>query len=314
LAGPTAVGKSALAMRLAKMLKSDIISADSAQIYRYLNIGTAKPTASEQKEVQHHLLDLADPDQRYTVADFQKEANKIITRLWELKKIPFMVGGTGLYIQAVTDSYSFGNKGASREFRDSLKKQAGEKDGLEKLYNRLKEVDSATANKIHRNDKRRIIRALEVYHFEKTPISSQEKRTRPENSPYKTKLYILNMERSMLYQRIESRVDVMLKQGFVKEVEALYYKGFDVDSPGMQILGYRQILSFLKNELELKDAVAEIKKQTRNLAKRQLTWFRRMKGASWIETNGDNDDLERIAQIICDEVKELGPLQSNTTT
>jgi len=114
----------------------------------------------------------------------------------------------------------------------------------------------------------------------------------------------------MLYQRIESRVDVMLKQGFVKEVEALYYKGFDVDSPGMQILGYRQILSFLKNELELKDAVAEIKKQTRNLAKRQLTWFRRMKGASWIETNGDNDDLERIAQIICDEVKELGPLQS----
>jgi tRNA dimethylallyltransferase len=294
-------------MHLAKKLNTDIISADSAQLYRRLNIGTAKPTEAEQKEIQHHLLDLVEPDQNFSVADFQREANRLINSLWNIKKLPFMAGGTGLYIQAVTDSYSFGNKSASHELRSSLLKQAETENGLNELYKKLEEVDSAAASKIHYNDKRRIIRALEVYHMEGVPISRQEELTRQKEAPYNTMIYVLDMERSMLYQRIETRVEVMLEQGLLNEVQSLYREGFDLDSPAMQILGYRQMISFLKNEMSWEDTIAEIKKQTRNLAKRQLTWFRRIKEARWIKTDGNKDDLERIAEIIYNEVKELRP-------
>ena len=309
LAGPTAVGKSALAFHLARLLSTDIISADSAQVYRYLNIGTAKPTEFEQQEVNHHLIDLVNPDLPFSAADYQRAAQRVINSLWEAGKLPFMVGGTGLYIRAVTDSYAFGKKGSSMPLREALSTEAEVK-GLETLYNRLTEVDPAAAARIHPNDRRRIIRALEVYILEGKPISEQVSGTECSGSPYLVKTFCLTMDRDILYDRIERRVDQMLANGFLEEVKFLKQEGYNSEDPGMQILGYRQLLNYLESTTTWDDTVAEIKKQTRNLAKRQLTWFRRIKDVTWLEANGE-DNLLKNAEIICNTVKELTPSRAN---
>jgi tRNA dimethylallyltransferase len=309
LAGPTAVGKSALAMNLARLLKTDIISADSAQVYKGLDIGSAKPTEQEQQEISHHLIDLVNPDQPYSAADYQQAAEIAITKLWKAGRLPFMVGGTGLYIRAVTDSYAFGKKGASMALRESLSAEADEK-GLKMLYERLMEVDPRAAGRIHPNDRRRIIRALEVYILEGKPISEQVTGTERSDSPYVTKIFCLSMDRDLLYEKIDRRVDQMLAKGFLEEVRGLKHKGYSSKDPGMQILGYRQLLSFLEDETTLDDTVAEIKKQTRNLAKRQLTWFRRIEGVTWLEAN-DEENLLKNTEIICTAVKELTPSRAN---
>jgi len=309
LAGPTAVGKSALAMHMARLLGTDIISADSAQVYRRLNIGTAKPSAPEQQEINHHLIDLVNPDQPFSAADYQRAAQRVIDLLFKANKLPFMVGGTGLYIRAVTDSYAFGKKGSSIPLRESLSAEA-EMKGLETLYNRLAVVDPAAASKIHPNDRRRIIRALEVYILEGRPISEQVSSTECANSPYLVKTFCLTMDRDYLYERIESRVDQMLASGFLEEVKSLKCDGYNSADPGMQILGYRQLVNYLENATTWDDTVAEIKKQTRNLAKRQLTWFRRIKGITWLDA-GNKDNLLKNAEIIYNAVKELSPFRAN---
>ncbi len=309
LAGPTAAGKSALALHVARLLKTDIISADSAQVYKRLNIGTAKPTAFEQQEVNHHLIDLVNPDQSFSAADYQKAAQRVIDLLCEANKLPFMVGGTGLYIRAVTDSYAFGKKGSSIPLRESLAAEAEVK-GLETLYNRLADVDPAAAAKIHPNDRRRIIRALEVFILEGKPISEQVSGTECSESPYLVKTFCLSMDRENLYDRIEKRVDQMLANGFLEEVESLKHDGYNSEDPGMQILGYRQLLNYLESTATWDDTVAEIKKQTRNLAKRQLTWFRRIKDIIWLDA-GNEDNLLKNAEIICNAVKELTPSRAN---
>ncbi len=309
LAGPTAVGKSALAIRLARLLNTDIISADSAQVYRGLDIGTAKPTEQEQQEVNHHLIDLVNPDRPYSAADYQKAAQNVIDMVFKAGRLPFIVGGTGLYIRAVTDSYAFGNKGASMALREALSAEAEEK-GLEILYNRLADVDSTAAARIHHNDRRRIIRALEVYILEGKPISEQVSGTECSGSPYLVKIFCLTMDRDNLYDRIERRVDQMLASGFLEEVKSLKHNGYSSDDPGMQILGYRQLFNYLENAATWDDTIAEIKKQTRNLAKRQLTWFRRIKGITWLEAN-DKNNLLKNTEIICSAVKELVPSRAN---
>lgn len=309
LAGPTAVGKSALAMHMARLLSTDIISADSAQVYRRLNVGTAKPTAFEQQEVNHHLIDLVNPDQPFSAADYQRAAQKVIDLLCKTNILPFMVGGTGLYIRAVTDSYAFGKKGSSIPLRETLSTEAEVK-GLETLYDRLTEVDPAAAARIHPNDRRRIIRALEVYILEGRPISEQVSGTECSGSPYLVKTFCLTMDRDSLYDRIERRVDHMLANGFLEEVKSLKHDGYSSGDPGMQILGYRQLLNYLENAATWDDTVAEIKKQTRNLAKRQLTWFRRIKDVIWLDA-GNGDNLLKNAEIICNAVKELTPSRAN---
>lgn len=303
VAGPTATGKSALAMELAVRLNTDIISADSAQVYRGLDIGTAKPAAEEQRQVKHHLIDLVDPDQGFSAADFQMEADLIIGQLWQGGKLPLMAGGTGLYIKAVTDRFAFGPKGADPEIRAALEKQTGV-EGLDYLYSRLKRIDPQAAERIHPHDRKRITRALEVYALEGKPISEQVAQTKNRESPYRLIYFALSMERGALYERIDKRVDTMMGQGFLDEVRGLYARGYNQKSPGMQILGYRQLLSYLQGIMSLEEAVAEIKKQTRNFAKRQLTWFRREKRIEWVEIN-EMISFNDLAENIYLKVKDI---------
>ena len=309
LVGPTAVGKSAIALKVAKHIDTDLISADSAQVYRYMDIGTAKPSPEEQNEVQHHLINLVNPDQSFSAADYQKAAFKTIKQVWKEGKLPFMVGGTGLYIRAVTERYAFGQKGASIDLRSSYQNIALT-EGLDRLYEHLKSVDPASAAMIHPNDQRRIIRALEVYTLEGKPISGQVKETGRLESPYKIIWFGLKMERDLLYRNIENRVDKMIQQGFLDEVRNLYQLGYRENAPGMQALGYRQLLLYLSGELGWDETVAEIKKQTRNLAKRQLTWFRRDAHIEWI-TITDYVSINSIIENISLKVKDLTSAQAN---
>ena len=305
IAGPTAVGKSELALQVAEQLQTEIISADSAQVYRYMDIGTAKPTAEEQNRIKHHLIDLVDPDQPFSVADYQQAANKIIKKLWSAKRLPLMVGGTGLYIRAVTNAYAFGRRGADYSTRENYEQDAL-RFGLRYLYQKLQDLDPETACKIHPNDQKRIIRALEVYSLEGKPISEQVTQTRMNESPFKTLLFGLTINRVALYERIENRVEKMLEKGFLEEVRSLRNKGFGEAAPGMQILGYRQLLAYLEGSEGWEDTVAAIKKETRNLAKRQLTWFRREKEIIWIDVK-ESTAPEEIAKNICKIVKDLAP-------
>ncbi|MGB4124897.1 MAG: tRNA (adenosine(37)-N6)-dimethylallyltransferase MiaA [Dethiobacteria bacterium] len=303
LVGPTAAGKSELAMRVAQRLETDIISADSAQVYRGLDIGTAKPTADEQKLVRHHLIDLVEPDEEYSVADYQRDARQLIDRLWRRGRLPFMVGGTGLYLQAVIENYAFGTRGKDEALRARLNAEA-DRAGLEALYQRLKKVDPAAAAKIHPRDRRRIIRALEVFTLEGRPISEQVERTRKGESPYQLLLFGLTLPRPLLYRNIEERVEEMLARGFIEEVARLLGRGYPRNCPGLQILGYRQIAAFIAGEMDREEAVAEIKKQTRRLAKRQLTWFRRDKRISWLDLSAE-EVFDRVDYKISDQVKEI---------
>ncbi len=305
LAGPTAVGKSTLALRLARKLNTDIISADSAQVYRELDIGTAKPTVAEQNIVRHHLINLVNPDQNYSAADFQKSADQTIREVWRNNKLPFMVGGTGLYIKAVTDRFAFGPKGADPALRTALE-EITDNEGLEQLYRKLQQIDPAAAKKIHPHDRNRIIRGLEVYTLEGKPISEQVNQTKKIQSPYKPIFFALNMDREVLYRRIENRVDRMLEAGFLEEVGSLLAKGYDDQSPAMQVLGYRQLAAYMKGKMDWEETVSEIKKQTRNLAKRQLTWFRREKEITWFIIN-DSGDFNEIEEIIYRKVKDISP-------
>lgn len=303
LVGPTAAGKSALAMRVALRLKTEIISADSAQVYRGLDIGTAKPSAAEQKLVRHHLIDLVEPDEDYSVADYQLAAQRVIAQLANCRRLPFLVGGTGLYIRAVTDCFAFGTRGKDEAFRTRLAAEA-DTAGPEALHARLLKLDPPAAAKIHPRDRRRIIRALEVCCLEGKPISEQEAQTRKQKPPYRLFIFGLNMPRPLLYRRIEERVEKMLAQGFIEEVQGLLCRGYPRGCPGLQILGYRQIAAYLAGETGKDEAVDEINKQTRRLAKRQLTWFRRDRRIIWLEHPGE-ERLEQLAEIISDQVKEI---------
>ncbi|MFO7951649.1 MAG: tRNA (adenosine(37)-N6)-dimethylallyltransferase MiaA [Bacillota bacterium] len=309
LVGPTAVGKTALAIKVAQRLNTEIISADSAQVYRQLDIGTAKPSPGEQKAVTHHLINLIDPDQPFSVADYQKLAYDTIDRLWSQSKLPFMVGGTGLYINAVIYRYAFGLKGTSAELRKTYE-QIADTEGLDQLYARLRSLDPEAATKIHPNDRKRIIRALEVYTLENKPISEQVTETGRQEQPYHPLIFALYMDREKLYRRIEDRVDNMLARGWLEEVRKLIRRGYNENDPGMQILGYRQLLDYLKGKRDWEETRVEIKKQTRNLAKRQLTWFRRNKNITWLEMS-KKEDLHYLTENICNTVKEIYPCRAN---
>ena len=304
LAGPTAAGKSALAMEVARRLDTDIISVDSAQVYRGLDIGTAKATAKEQKLVRHHLINLVDPDEDYSVADYQRHARQVIAELWSSGRLPFMVGGTGLYLRAVTRGYAFGRRGGDETLRRRLDAEADLR-GVEALHRRLEQLDPAAAVKIHPQDRRRIIRALEVHTLEGKPISQQVERTqRQEESPYRLLLFGLTMPRPELYRAIGERTDRMLAGGFTEEVKGLLERGYPPSSPGLQILGYRQLAAYIKGEREWAETVEEIKQQTRRLAKRQLTWFRREPGLTWLHRSAGGG-ADGLADKIIAAAKEI---------
>ncbi|WP_243663064.1 tRNA (adenosine(37)-N6)-dimethylallyltransferase MiaA [Hydrogenispora ethanolica] len=294
LAGPTAVGKTDLSIVLAKELNAEILSADSMQIYRRMDIGTAKPSPKLQSEVKHHLIDLVNPDQNFSVADYQAEFYRIITDVLRRGKLPLMVGGTGLYIRACTQSYVFDPGGPNNELRNEFRKIA-ERHGVTTLHQRLAEVDPQAAIRIHPNDLVRIIRALEVFHTTGTPLSALQPKRHPDFQ-YKTTYIFLDRDRNELYHRIETRVDQMIEDGFIEEVQTLLQMGYDSSLKPMQSLGYRHINEYLQGKLSLAEALTQIKRETRHYAKRQLTWFRREPIDLWL--NISERKQEFIGEIL----------------
>ncbi len=299
IAGPTAVGKSRVAMEIAPLIRGEIVAADSAQVYRYMNIGTAKATPEEQKQVPHHLIDITEPDRQFTVADYQEKADAAIKDIFNRNKIPVMVGGTGLYIEAVADRYAFRSRGSHPELRKKLEKEA-EEQGFAALYQKLKEADPVSAEKIHPRNVRRVIRALEVYYGEGEQISRQWADTAKRDNPYHIFRAALNMPREELYRIIEERTDMMMAAGFLAEVRALM-NNYPPDAPGLQILGYRQLTGYIRGIITLDEAIISIKKETRNLAKKQITWFKRDKRINWLDLTGG--DLSPAAEKLFNQIK-----------
>ena len=302
IVGPTAVGKTSLSIQLARQLRGEIISADSMQVYRYLDIGTAKPTPDDQKEAPHHLIDVVNPDQRFTVYDYQKLAQEAILQVHEQSKLPILTGGTGLYIKAVLDQYAFTNKQSNLHMRKELQKEA-QKKGKEHLYARLEIIDPEAARKIHPNDLRRVIRALEYYQVTGEPISQQWKLTQEKESPYQAIMLGLNMPRPSLYERIEKRVDQMIAEGLIEEVKGLLRAGYSKNLKPLQSLGYRHMINFLEGKWDLDEAVYYFKRDTRNYAKRQLTWFRADKSIHWYELDPEMKVITPILEAICTEIE-----------
>ena len=298
ITGPTATGKSEVGVRLAEHLDGEVISADSMLIYRGMDIGTAKPTPPEMRGIPHHMIDLVEPDEDYSVALFQKQARSVVEEVLERKKLPLLVGGTGLYIGAVIDPYDFSGARGDPSIRESLQKEALEK-GPDSLHRRLLKVDPGAASKLHPKDTRRVVRALEVFYLTGKPISTYQTMDRVGQPIYDLFMFGLTMDRARLYRRIEQRVDHMVQAGLVDEVKALLQRGSRMELNSMRGLGYKEIAEYLTGACSLGQAVELLKRNTRRFAKRQLTWFRRDTRIQWYnvdEAGGPKAVAEEINQ------------------
>lgn len=293
LTGPTAVGKTALSIKLAKRIGGEIISADSMQVYRRMDIGSAKITSQEMDGVPHYLIDVLDPQEEFNVVAFQQMAAEAMDRIYEAGHIPVIVGGTGFYIQAILNDISFTETETDTSYRQELEKQAAGQ-GAQYLHDRLREVDPGAAEEIHPNNVKRVIRALEFYHETGTRISDHNEEQRQKQSPYNFAYFVLDMDRQKLYDRIELRIDQMLQQGLLEEVEKLRQEGCHEGMVSMQGLGYKEILAYLQGKCTLEEAVYILKRDTRHFAKRQLTWFRREREVCWIRKEDYGYDEEQM--------------------
>ena len=287
IAGPTASGKTDLAVELALAVNGEIISADSMQIYRGMNIGTAKPTTEERRGIPHHLIDIVNPDEEYSVAQFKEDALTCIEDIIKRGKKPIVVGGTGLYINSLVYNITFSETIADWEYREKLK-SVSEEQGTQALYERLKKVDPKSAELIHPNNIKRIIRALEVYKTTGTPISEHKEASRSIPPLYKFIVYGLQVEREKLYQRIEKRVDIMMENGLYEEVEELLRCGYSPKLVSLQGIGYKEIINAIEGKCALSEAIDNIKAGTRHYAKRQMTWFNKTESLEWIECSDAN--------------------------
>jgi len=293
IVGPTASGKTKISIELAKDIKGEIISADSMQVYKYMDIGTAKADEKERAGIRHYLIDEVYPDEEFSVARFQQLALKYIDEILQKGKVPIVVGGTGLYINSLIYNINFSETISDWELREKLKKEAEEK-GNEYLHQKLREIDPEAASRIHVNDVKRIIRAIEVFKYTNKPISYHQEISRLNPPKHKFLIIGLTMDRKKLYDRINRRVDLMLERGLVDEVKKLASMGYDKNSVAMQGLGYKEILAYLRGEMSLEDAIYSLKRDTRRYAKRQMTWFRRIENVHWI----DLDKCEREEEIL----------------
>lgn len=282
LTGPTAVGKTSLSIKLAKAVDGEIISADSMQIYRKMDIGTAKITREEMEGVPHYLVDELDPAQEFNVVVFQKMAKEAMERIYRRNKIPIVVGGTGFYIQALLYDIDFSEHDGKEIYREKLKKDQ-EQYGSQYLYDQLKKVDPEYAKTIHANNIKKVIRALEYYEETGQKLSSHNLLQRQKESPYRAAYLVLNDDRQRLYERIDQRVDEMLRQGLMEEVRGLIAEGYTKDMVSMQGLGYKEFFDYFDNKISLEEVISLIKRDTRHFAKRQLTWFRREKNVVWFD-------------------------------
>ena len=294
IVGPTASGKTALSIEFAKRINGEIVSCDSMQIYKDMNIGSAKPTQEEMQGIKHYLIDVARPDERFSVAEYKKQAETAIEEILLKGKTPIVIGGTGLYADSLIYGIEYQTIVFDEEYRKELEKQAETKQGLKELYNRAKKIDEKAIQKISQNDKKRIMRILEIYHQTGKTKTEQEIESRKNEVKYDYIVFAINMDRQILYDRINRRVDIMIENGLIQEVENLLkkYKEFPT---AMQGLGYKEVVQYLKKELTKEEMIEKIKQETRRYAKRQLTWFRKNKQTIWI--NG-LDDMQNNINII----------------
>lgn len=297
LTGPTAVGKTETSIELAKAVNGEIISADSIQIYRHMDIGSAKITKEEMRGVPHHLIDELNPDEEFNVVVFQKLAHRAMEQIYQNGRIPILTGGTGFYIQSVLYGIDFDETQSDISYREELT-QFAEAYGAQALHNRLREVDEEAAQAIHPNNIRRTIRALEYYHQTGEKISNHNEEQRKKTSPYRFAYFILERDRSVLYQRINLRVEQMLEKGLLQEVEKLLSMGYNRTLVSMQGLGYKEAAAYLSREITYEQMEETIKQSTRHFAKRQLTWFRREPETEWIRMEDYPDTIHLTKALI----------------
>ena len=309
LTGPTAVGKTALSIELAKMVGGEILSADSMQVYRGMDIGSAKIRPREMQGVPHHLVDVLDPVQEFNVVVFQKLCRQAMEGIYGRGHIPILTGGTGFYIQALLRDIDFTENEENTEYRRQLEQLAAVK-GSQVLHEMLTAVDPAAAQAIHAHNIKRMIRALEFHYLTGEKISEHNEREAERQSPYRYCYFVLNDDREKLYERIEIRVDHMLEEGLVEEVRRLMDQGCRRDMVSMQGLGYKEILDYLEGDITLEEAVYRIKRDTRHFAKRQLTWFRREKDVIWINKPDFGYDDRKILEVMRRRLQEAGILPS----
>ena len=307
ITGPTASGKTALSVELAKKIGGEIISADSMQVYRHMDIGSAKVTKEEMDGVRHHLIDVLDPWDEFNVVVFQKLAKEAMEEIYAAGHIPIIAGGTGFYIQALVNDIDFTENDGDTGYREELERLAAEK-GASALHDMLKEVDPESAEAIHENNVKRVIRALEFYEKTGRTISSHNEQEREKESPYNAAYFVLNDDRNEIYRRIDQRVDQMMQAGLIEEVRRLKDMGYTKDMVSMQGLGYKEILDYLDGNTTLEEAVYILKRDTRHFAKRQLTWFRREHEVIWVEKEKFSHDNGKILDFMKKELTERGIL------
>ena len=305
LTGPTAVGKTALSISLAKRINGAVISADSMQVYKHMDIGSAKIMPEEMDGVKHYLIDEFEPDEEFHVARFVQRAKECLEEIYVNGQIPIIAGGTGFYIQALLYDIDFSEQDADSEYRRELEQLAIEH-GAEYLHEMLRKVDEKSAEAIHANNVKRVIRALEFYHLTGQKISEHNETEKQKESPYNFAYFVLTDERAHLYERIDKRVDIMIEQGLVEEVRKLKEMGFHREMVSMQGLGYKEILSFLDGEITLEEAIYIIKRETRHFAKRQLTWFRREREVLWFDKKQYSYDEKAVLDDMIAELNAKG--------
>jgi len=302
LAGPTGIGKTKISIDIARELSGEIISADSMQIYKKMDIGSAKISSDEMNGVKHHLIDFLNPSENFSVAEFSNLAKKSIEEIITENNLPMLIGGTGLYINSLIYNYNFAETNKDEDYRKELEQLALEK-GVDYVHNMLKAVDEVSYNKLYPNDLKRVIRALEVYKVTRIPISEAAKNDEIFNIPYKVYYYVLNMNREKLYERINHRVDLMIEAGLLEEVAKLEKEGYTTEMQSMKGIGYKELLQYLHGEVSKEKAIENIKQFSRNYAKRQLTWFRKDPRVKWVDKDSFSNDDE-VAKFIINDFKE----------
>lgn len=303
IVGPTAVGKTELSIQLAKTFRAEIISGDAMQVYRGLNIGTAKITPEEQQNIPHYMIDIKEPDESFSVAEFQQHIRDYIQHIWNKGALPLIVGGSGLYVQAALYDYQFTNQKRDEQFTKEMENIIA-KQGIDPLYQKLKKIDPKHARSIHPNNHRRVIRALEIYETTgKTMTEIQKKQS--EKPLYDVKFIGLNMDRNLLYERINKRVDYMIEQGLLEEVKGLYDKGYEANQ-AMQAIGYKEFIPYFEGEQSFHAAVETLKRNSRRYAKRQLTWFRNRLPVCWYKLTPSNrtKQYQKIIEDVAGFLKE----------
>ena len=296
ICGPTASGKTALSIEVAKKINGEIISSDSMQIYKDMNIGTAKPTKEEMEGIKHYLIDYVLPTERYSVAEYKKDAKKAIKEVIEKGKTPIIVGGTGLYVDSLIYEIEYPEIKFDEEYRKKLEKEV-EEEGLEKLYEKAKKIDPIAIEKISKTDKKRILRVLEIYHATGKTKTEQEIISRQKEPEYDYKVYGLLWDRQKLYDRINLRVDIMIEQGLIEEVKTILKKYSEFPT-AMQGLGYKEVVQYLNKEITKEEMIEKIKQETRRYAKRQMTWFRKNKQTIWLNAEDKQNNINIISEGI----------------